>query len=544
MSSVVLWQDDTAGLSASIFGDRLAFFGAAMKIALIHYHLNRGGVTQVISNHLRALNLRKSDRRLKVGVVYGGRCQGWSPDLTGNLPSLDVSLHAVSELDYDNVRPKRDDLAEQLHGRLQHAGFDPQDTVLHIHNHCLGKNEALPGALRQLAQAGYAMLLHIHDFAEDFRPENYRAAAASRGQAQHNDEAGLLYPQSPHIHYAVLNGRDHSVLLNAGVDQSRLHLLPNAVAEVGPLPPRDEARTKLAGRFGIPVDHRFVLYPVRGIRRKNLGEALLWSLLADEKTSFGLTLAPLNPVEQTSYAQWVQLARQLDLPWMFDVGGKSGLGFQENLSACDLILTTSVAEGFGLAFLESWLAGRSIVGRDLPGITADFVASGIRFVGLSPKLVVPVDWLNAEVFRQQIRTAYKKVLAAYGQPAPSDDSLNLSVEALIQNGLVDFGCCGTALQRSIIERVAGSPADRDRLRALNPWVREALAGIEPTLIARNAEIVRTQYSLAKCGGRLIDLYGNITASDRNHDLQPLADGNRILETFLDLARFCPVRVEQ
>ena len=65
------------------------------------------------------------------------------------------------------------ELAGQLRRQLSALGFQPDQTVLHVHNHSLGKNASLPGALRLLAEDGYALLLQIHDFAEDCRPRNY-----------------------------------------------------------------------------------------------------------------------------------------------------------------------------------------------------------------------------------------------------------------------------------------------------------------------------------------------------------------------------------
>ena len=131
-------------------------------------------------------------------------------------------------------------------------------------------------------------------------------------------------------------------------------------------------RRRLSDEFAVSADDRFVLYPVRCIRRKNVGEALLYGKLAPPGTVVGVTLPPLNPVAIPVYARWQQLAAEWELPCRFDVGVAGKLTFAESLAASDLILTTSVAEGFGMVFLESWLASRALVGRDLPEITADF----------------------------------------------------------------------------------------------------------------------------------------------------------------------------
>lgn len=508
-----------------------------MKVVIIHYHLNRGGVTQVIANHLQGLSAHApSGERTPVALLYGGRSKGWREGLPRELARLDVSLRVVPELDYDNVRPGRRSLAEQLRSTLAQAGFLPRETVLHVHNHSLGKNAALPGAVRELGDAGYPMVLQIHDFSEDFRPDNYRNVAAS---------PVTLYPQAPHVHYAVLNSRDRSILQAAGVETSRLHLLPNAVADFGPLPRRKQARAKLAERFGIPVDHRFVLCPIRGIRRKNLGEVLLWSALAEVKTWFGVTLPPLNPLEQPSYARWKELAVECGLPCAFELGADGGLEFKENLSAADLILTTSVAEGFGLVFLESWLAGRSLVGRDLPEITSDFVSAGMRFDTLRPSLLVPVDWIGKEAFRGSIEKAFADVLAAYGEPSPAVELLRAKTDDLVHDGLADFAAYTTSMQQTIIKRVASDTSSRELVRAANPWIVDALRSHEANqqAVEHNAEVVRSSYSLASCGRRLSDIYHRVRASDRDHSHVPLPHGERILQGFLDISRFHPLRVE-
>ena len=42
------------------------------------------------------------------------------------------------------------------------------------------------------------------------------------------------------------------------------------------------------------------------------------------------------------------------------------------MASAHRLVTTSVAEGFGLAFLEPWLFGKGLLGRNLPEITVDF----------------------------------------------------------------------------------------------------------------------------------------------------------------------------
>ena len=270
--------------------------------------------------------------------------------------------------------------------------------MVHIHNHALGKNAALPPVVARLAADGFALLLQIHDFSEDFRPDDYRGLAESLARDDVGRLPERLYPQGAAVHYAVLNGRDFEILSRAGVPGRRLHTLPNPVCDFVGLPDRPTARSRLCSQWGVDEGDRYVVYPVRGIRRKNLGELLLWAAAHPQGTRFAISLPPINPREQPRYASWRQLAGELRLPVLFEVGGAGGLDLGDHLAAADAAISTSVAEGFGMVFLETWLAGLPLIGRDLPEITADFMAAGLRWDGLAPALNVPLDWVGRQEF--------------------------------------------------------------------------------------------------------------------------------------------------
>jgi hypothetical protein len=518
-----------------------------VHLAVLHYHLNRGGVTNVIAGHLRALDATGAPGAGRVALIYGGRREDWPVDLVPALHNLDVSFHAVPELDYDrDDRPRPEKLAGRLRHLLDGLGLAPATTMLHFHNSSLGKNVSLPGAIRTLAEAGYGTLLQIHDFAEDFRPVEYRRLAATTGAASPGELAAALYPQAAHVHYAVLNRRDAGLLLAAGVPDTRLHLLPNPVPEPGPPPPRDAARRKLAETSGIPEDRRLVLYPVRGIRRKNLGEALLWSALAGDGTTVGVTLPPLNPVEQPAYNRWKAFAVELGLPCSFELGSPGRLRLGESLAAADLVLTTSLAEGFGLVFLEPWLAGRGVVGRDLPEITADFVDNGLGLPWLAPRVDLPLGWIDEFAVRADLERQYRRVLTEYDRPQPETVELREGIDEVLREDRVDFGALGSDFQREVLGLVRRDAGRQNRLLELNPNLRDVLAADtapDTAPIEQNATRIRRHYSLRRTGERLRVLYRRIAESPRSSWLEPPVDGERILRGFLDFARFRPVRVE-
>lgn len=521
-----------------------------MNIAILHYHLNRGGVTSVIANHLRSLNAMV-DGRLRAAVLYGGRREAWNDRIADELPHVELSLHAVPELDYDDRRPqlKPGATAGRLAGKLRHKlaalSFSPENSLLHVHNHALGKNVSLPSALTMLAGDGFPLLLQIHDFAEDIRPQNYRCLA----EALHEDgeNAAALYPQGEHVHYATLNGRDRAVLCNGVVDERRVHTLPNPVVGLSELPPQADSRRKLNAACSTPDRTRWIVFPVRGIRRKNVGEMLLWSAVHGDGRTFGITLPPLNPAERPAYEFWKTLAAELQLPCRFDVGAPpTGMAFPEIVSAAEALLTTSIAEGFGMAFLETWLSGKLLLGRDLPEITADFKTAGMTFETLSPQFCVPTTAFDANAFRARFAEGFGRLLEAYGRPVPAVSQRTAAADALMSDGRLDFAYLDRELQAGVIRLAASDLHLREELRAANAPIAESLAldvGAAERIIQRNAAVVRDVYSPSRCGERLLAIYRAVRSSPRKMIAADPQQGERILCGFLRPERFHSIRCE-
>lgn len=514
-----------------------------MQLAILHYHLNPGGVTKVIANHLSSLDaVLPDDTRWPVLVLCDGQTGGWPTEQVERLRRLDVTVEAIPSLGYDAEPIARPDvLAGELREVLERHGFIAAETLIHAHNHSLGKNASLPGALRRLADEGHSLLLQPHDFAEDFRPANYRHLTDALGT---DDLSAEVYFQAEHVHYATLNRRDFNVLSNAGVSAERLHFLPNPVPEMGELSSREDARAKLEERFGVSPDDRYVLYPVRGIRRKNVGEMVLLSLLQNPqgqpKTWFGITLAPQNPVALPYYEHWREVAAELELPCLFNTGGEGGLSFHENLAAADCILTTSVAEGFGMVFLESWLAGRPLVGRNLPEITADFVESGLNLDSLHEQLSVPIDWVGREQVVDALWPVCQEMFASFHQPAPSRRDVERVVARSPADGTIDFGMLSEPLQEQVIETAAAHAVRRQQLRLLNPTLPR-WGEISSRKIEANQEVIREHYSTVASGERLMSVYEAVLGNRRDGGFEEPARGSEILDAFLSLERFQIIR---
>lgn len=458
-----------------------------MRVAIVHYHLRPGGVTRVIESAVESLR---------------DRCE--FVILTGEAPPPDSSLaplcRVVPGLGYRDFCETG--FPEQLAGDLEGSAGDAPD-LWHFHNHSLGKNVALPGAVNRLSENGARLLLQIHDFAEDGRPENYRN--------QSRAPAAILYPAAPQIHYAVINGRDRDILRRAGLGGDRLHWLPNAVS-----PPPVIAD---AGRPDFAKGKTFLLYPTRGIRRKNVGELLLLAALAGDRYSWATTLAPENPRWRPGHNRWAALADRYGLPVKLGIGARGD--FAACYSAADAIVTTSVAEGFGFAFLEPWLAGKRAVGRGLPEIAPGTV--DLRH--FYPRLDAPVRWIDSNRLHEKLDLALRSAFAAYGRDLP-DDAIEKAYMSAVRGGRVDFGRLDEELQEVILEKAIADPGAIE-LPDVSPGSAES--------IAENASAVNRDHGIIGYGERLGGIYDQLAKSPAT--AIGSLDGAAILDDFLDSSRF-------
>jgi len=479
-------------------------------VAIVHYHLRRGGVTRVIESASARLQAMGVPHVVLSGEAY-----------TGGAP---LPVRVIEGLGYggNSSSSASVELAEAMRATAMEA-LGTRVPLWHVHNHSLGKNAAVAECVATLARDGDPLLLQIHDFAEDGRPENYGNIP----------DPSRLYPLASRVHYAFLNSRDRELMLAAGLPAGRCHFLPNPVDLPAP------AQCGVAEAQG-PV----VLYPVRGIRRKNLGEIFLLAAMAPAGTRFAVTLGAENPHWQPVHDAWKRFGAESGLPVALEAVGRhaaapgAGTSFQDWLTHATHLVTTSVAEGFGLAFLEPIGLGKPLFGRDLPEITRDFRATGIRPGRLYRRLLVPGDWIDSEELRDRLGTALRATFGAYGREA-GPGTVDAAWRALHDpSGHLDFANLPESFQRGIIRRVVGNPDDSVLLAEIGDgtapaaeWLRETLERTAPS--ATRDQLV--PYAPEPYGERLAGLFRNIVSS-RAGPLDFLPSG-RILDGFLAPGRF-------
>lgn len=485
-----------------------------LRVAIVHYHLRTGGVTRVIEHTCAALQ----DTQVRIAVLTGE-----APSVDGFADGKCAGLRMVDGLGYQQKGP---DVRDQLLAkRLKEAATDAlgaPPNLWHVHNHSLGKNLALPGALTHLAQQGQRLLLQLHDFAEDGRPSEYHGLLQHLGGGCASQLSRLLYPDAGHVHYATLNVRDHTYLQDAGLSDQRAHLLPNAVSrdEAGPDEESDASS-----------DERMFLYPTRAIRRKNLGEFLLWAILSPLGDHFAVTRAPRNPIQRPVYDEWVKFAQELGLRVTFEYADSSGLSFGALIKSAHALMTTSIAEGFGLGFLEPWLSDRPLVGRNLPSVTGQFEEAGIDLSALYQRVDVPLEWVDRDVLRKRIENAMTQSLAAYGRSCTGQD-VAAAFDSMVDDACVDFGRLDESLQMQVLERVHQS---RQAAQFVKPSSLMPHDTVDTSSVERNRRIVEDVFGLGRYGQRLAQIYEQVAKSSVS-EVSHLS-GRRLLDQFLDPACF-------
>lgn len=486
-----------------------------LRVAIVHHHLRGGGVTKVIERSVQAL----SGYPVDVCVLTGEKISGETVLTEGNVA-------VIEELSYGANVPVTD--AETLNQKLvmkaqEMLGAEPD--VWHIHNHSLGKNARYTEAVTLLAEQGKKVVYQIHDFAEDNRPGNYEYLK-KKEVISGERLIDRMYPTADNIRYAVLNSKDRKALTDAGINEEKASILKNPV----------EITESVFRKKRLPAElseKKVLIYPVRAIPRKNIGEIVLWSILEMDKIHMGITLAPKNPVYKSDYDEWVKFTKEHSLPVTFEAGKHWGLKYPELIDAADGIITTSIAEGFGLVYLESWLAEKPLYGRVISELVEDFKKEGVEFPGMYDKLEIPVNWLEREKLETDLRAGIIKALISYGKE-PKEKTIEKWMSKILEKGRVDFGRLSSEIQREVLLKLINEPERRADIKM------ELSNEIHQSTIMKNKDVVQKKYSLKGFGTDLLNVYEELAGTGSSP--VKYLDPDRVLKQFLSPKDFSLLRI--
>jgi len=492
-----------------------------VELKIFHYHYHTGGVTTVVRQAVQAFHDHLPGIRsveLVAGAIPG--------EFRSHLEEHGGACTEMPEIGYrqpadDSPHQERKSIAREA-GRLAEAllrSFGSANSVWWVHNYHLGKNVVFTQALLDIMHSGRSqrMILQIHDFPECGRFGNLAALK----------EALSLdpYPVSPWVRYAVLNPRDREILISAGIPERAVFLLENPVFR-GPDPERGKAiRPVLKRQFGDEFprfDPRapLLLYPIRTIRRKNALEALLLCLLLEREANILITL-PGTSVSERSYSDLVErLFAERLCPGLWGIGTKlqnQALSFEDLVAAADLVVSTSVQEGFGYLFVNSLLWSLPLAARDLDtlaGLKDLFHGYPAHFYD-TIRVPVPDAPSIVEAYRSKIRGLSALI------PRAEQERLSAEVEQLLRDDRVDFSFLPVKAQEKLLREIAA--AESPALRICRRENRLTLSKIEQMLaaqmestsdggISKAAEADRRFGAAAYAAGfrKILKSYGSLT----------------------------------
>jgi hypothetical protein len=394
-----------------------------------------------------------------------------------------------------------------------------------------------------------------------------------------------MYPASRNIIYVTINSADTENLLKIGVARDRIFLLPDPLHtrrhEARPLWEMDERelaalglksdshRERMLARLGeyaaskkqifddsLPI----LLSPLKTMRRKNNIEALLLlELFKSLGRRFQLLISlDANSPPDIAYSKVLtQFARSRDMPVVVGFGSEAisesaqriiengrvtRYGIGDLYALCSAVVTTSVVEGFGLAYHEGWLAGKPVLGRRIGEIVRDFEDNGMRFDHMYERLAISLDDLP-NLRRRLIEAYEQKIAASQTGRRHSAVLTHASPSGIIESKLfhsggqdcIDFAHLSAEMQIELIDRLRGESGSAKRLIDRNPAVVTAYEILEnltsepvESLIGSNSGVTRARYSLDAMAQRLKNLFetgdslyrsefGRVALTPENHE---------------------------
>ncbi|MBA7544372.1 hypothetical protein ES705_36727 [subsurface metagenome] len=425
------------------------------RLLIIHYHLNPGGVTRIIESQVKSL--KEFDPSLQI-IVVTGHCE--NPDI---IRRHGAEIIINSKLNY--LSSKTSDLNSEYKTIMSFfSGLFQKEDIIHVHNLNLGKNPLLTLAISEFAFKGFPILNHAHDFAED-RSQNWQFLKDIIERKFGKNLSSVLYPYLPNFKHATLNSFDKRRLIDYGIPEEKVFLLPNPVSFSGSKTELNysDIRTKICEQLKIDSGKKLVTYPVRVIRRKNIGEYILLASILSEEANWLVTQPPRNPAEIKPYEQWKNFCKMETIQLIFEAG--VSIDFETLIRSSDFCFTTSVKEGFGMVYLEPWLLDTPVIGRDLHQITEDIKQSGIEFPLLYNAMKIP-----------------------------------------FKNKLVDFPSLSMSDQQSFISNLKRREELKNEVLNENSFIEKLLNSVNKSIIDKNKSTIIQEYSLNHYAKQLQKIY--------------------------------------
>ncbi|MBU4283845.1 MAG: glycosyltransferase [Nanoarchaeota archaeon] len=387
----------------------------------LHYHMKQSGTRTVIENILQSL---ETNPEIKLNLIYSSKKGTFHPE------SKKIKVIDIPDVDYyDNIFKSKELLmkkANKLKENIKNNLELSNRCVLHCHNVNLFKNSYLAAALlllaKELEDKNFILLLQLHDFAEENRPDRLRLLVNCSGKKDRLFGSRIAYPIYKNISYMTINLRDKALLKKIGIPENHIFLYPNSVDtelflskphKTNKLIKRLENYAK-ENKYIFEKNRKILLCPTKILRRKNIIESIVILKLLNSIRNEWQLLITLegNSQKDRAYGKLIKdYVRKKKLPATIGFGHKliAARNTKDKnkmidlFSISDAIITTSIQEGFGFTFLEAWVANKKVIGRRISYIFKELKANGLNMNHFYDKILINKKDFCEYSHHQQIR---------------------------------------------------------------------------------------------------------------------------------------------
>lgn len=379
---------------------------AGLKLVIVHSHYRPGGVRRVIELAMPHVAAALQPRAREV-LLVGGEAPdaSWLAHVRRCMRGCRVACAIEPALGYiseQRTLPSTVDHRIRTHLKRCLSGGE---CVAWAHNLGLGRNLLLARALDEIcADLDVPLVCHQHDWWFDNRWARW-AEMRRTGFPNLASVAKTILPTSPGVRHAAINQADARQLRRRF--GARAGWLPNPAAPAARPSAAGVERARRWLRRQLGEDAPVWLVPCRLLRRKNLAEALLLTRWLRPE-AWLVTTGAMSSADETNYARALEhaIARNgFRLRLAALAGREAGKpAIDELLAASEVILLTSLQEGFGLPMLEASAARRPLITRLLPNIAPDLTSFGFRFPQAYREVRVDVRLFDARAeMRRQVQ---------------------------------------------------------------------------------------------------------------------------------------------
>jgi glycosyltransferase involved in cell wall biosynthesis len=390
-----------------------------VNLFVLHYHFRPGGIRRVIELGTPAIVRALHPQITRVVLCSGEEISpAWLKPFRARLGKVPVEVVVEGALGYySEIAGRFPDVPESVrkavHSLAEKMKREP--CAVWAHNLGLGRNIFLSREIAKTCEAlRLPLIAHHHDWWFDNRWQRWPEFRAG-GFHQLREVAREIFAAGGRVRHVAINHADVNIL--------RRHIgrkaawLPNPVQD-NPLP--DERATERARKWlrkATGGAHReFWIVPCRLLRRKNVAESLLLTRWLRPEACLVTTGGPSSSEELSCAKRLEGAAAEHRWPLRLGVLADAPAAaprVAELLAASEVVILTSIQEGFGLPFLEAASARRPMVARRLDNVLPDLESLGLRLPQCYGEILVdPALFdLKAELARQRhLFSAWKKML--------------------------------------------------------------------------------------------------------------------------------------